>query len=155
MSVKTVAQLKSTAAVIRDETAVGGNTKLRVYNMLIDMIDSFMLILDITSSDTSGATITFDFALKQKNKFLGSAGFATPKTIAFLNDENALEFDFVLSITNVAAILEFPSSVVMNDVRWEATGAKKWEPDATGFFKGHAEFDGTNWIVDISKGPYA
>lgn len=154
MSVKTVAQLKASAAVIRDETAIGGNTKTRIYNMLIDMIDSFMLILDISSVVTTGGTITFDFLLKQKNKFMGATGFATPKTIAFSNDTNALEFDFVLNITNVAAILTFPASVIMDDVRWEATGAQEWEPDNTGFFKGHAEFDGTNWLVDISKGTY-
>src|SRR5687768_3370514 len=135
MSVKTVAQLKTTAAVIRDETAIGGNTKLRVYNMLVDLIDSLCLILDLTSVSTAGATITFDFELKQARKFLGSAAFATPKTISFSNATNALEFDFVFNVSNVAEILTFPSNVIMNDVRWEATGAQEWEPDGTGWFK--------------------
>jgi len=154
MSVKTVAQLKSTAAVIRDETAIGGNTKLRVYNMLIDLIDSLCLILDIATVSTTSGTIDFDFALKQARKFLGSASFATAKSITFSNATNAVEFDFFFQITNVAAILTFPSSVIMNDVRWEATGAKEFEPDGVGWFKGHAELKGSEWMVDISKIPY-
>lgn len=154
MSIRTIAQLKASAAVIRDETAIGGNTKLRVYNMLIDLIDSLCLILDIITVSTSSGTITFDFALKQTRKFLGSASFSTPKTIAFSNDSVGLEFDFVLQIGNVAAILTFPSTVTMQDIRWEASGAKQWQPDATGFFKGHAIFDGTNWRLDISQSPY-
>lgn len=155
MAIKTVAQLKTTAAVIRDETAIGGNTKVRVYNMLVDLIDSLCLILGILSVDTSSSTIDFDFELKQGSKFFGSTSFATPKTISFSNDTNALEYDFVLEISNVAAILTFPPTVTMQDVRWEATGAKEWQPDATGFFKGHAEFDGTNWRMDISNSPYS
>jgi len=154
MSVKTKAQLVTTATVIRDETAVGGNTKLRVYNMIVDLVDSLCLILDIVTPSTASGTITFDFELKQKRTFWGSASFSTPKTIAFDNDSEAQEFDFVLNITNVAAILTFPATVTMDDVRWEATGAKEWEPSGTGSFKGHAVFDGTNWKIDISQNSY-
>lgn len=154
MAVKTADQLKTTAAVIRDETAIGGNTTLRVYNMLVDLIDSFCLVLDIANTSTAGSIIDFDFALKQQRKFLGSASFSTTKEITFSNDTNAIEFDFFFNITNVAAILTFPSSVLMDDVRWEATGAQEWAPDGTGWFKGHAEFNGTNWLLDISKATY-
>jgi len=153
MSVKTVAQLKTTAAVIRDETAIGGNTKLRVYNMLIDLIDSLCLILDIATVSTASGTIDFDFALKQARKFLGSASFATAKSITFSNATNAVEFDFFFQITNVAAILTFPSSVIMNDVRWNTSG-QTWEASEIGIYKASALFDGTNWIMDISN-PYA
>jgi len=154
MAVKTVAQLKTTAAVIRDETAVGGNTKLRVYNMLVDMIDSLCLILDIVTTSTASGTIDFDFALKQARKFMGSASFASAKAITFSNDANALEFDFVFNITNGAAVLTFPSSVTMDDVRWNSDD-KEWTPDNIGWFKGHAELDGATWRLDISKGVYS
>ena len=154
MAIKTKAQLVTAAGVIRDETAVGGNTKLRVYNMFADLIDSLCLILDIATPSTASGTITFDFELKQKRTFWGSAGFATPKTIAFANDSEAKEFYFVLNITSGAAILTFPSTVTMDDSRWEATGAKEWEPSGTGSFKGHAIFDGTNWNIDISQNVY-
>lgn len=152
--IKTVAQLKATAAVIRDETAVGANTKLRVYNMLVDLIDSLCLILDLSSVATTGPTITFDFNLKQARRFLGASSFSTPKTIAFSNDANALEFDFFLNITSDSAVLTFPSTVVMDDVRFD-TGSQEWTPDTLGWFKGHAKFNGTNWLMDISKGTYS
>jgi len=154
MSIKTKAELTTEANVIRDETAVGANTKLRIRNMLVNMIDSFCLVLDVVTPSTTSGTITFDFELKQKRTFWGLTSFATPKTIAFSNDSEALEFDFVLNISNVAAILTFPSTVTMDDSRWEATGAKEWEPSGTGSFKGHAVFDGTNWKIDISQNAY-
>jgi len=153
MTIKTKAQLISTAAVIRDETAIGGNTKLRVYNMLVDFADSMQLILDLVSPSTASGTITFDFELKQSRRFQGSASFSTPKTIAFSNDTNALSFEFFFNITDAAAVLTFPSTVKMDDIRWD-TGAKEWTPDDTGWFKGHAEFNGTNWLIDISKSIY-
>jgi len=65
MSIRTKAQLTASADVIGNETAIGGNTKTRVRNMLVDMIDSFCLLLDIVTPSTSGGTITFDFELKQ------------------------------------------------------------------------------------------
>ncbi len=154
MAVKTKAELVDEANVIRDETAIGGNTKLRVRNMIVNMIDSFSLLLDIVTPSTAGGTITFDFALKQKRTFWGFTSFATAKTIAFANDSEAKEFDFVLNITSGSAILTFPSTVLMTDSRWEVTGAKQWQPNAAGSFKGHAVFDGTNWLVDISQEVY-
>lgn len=131
-----------------------------VYDATLDSAAGGFLIIGSSLSDfdsatpsTAGGTITFDLESKTRRVFVGSASFGSAKTIALSNNSNALEIDFILDISNVAAILTFPSSFLMSDVRWEATGAKQWEPDSTGKFKGHAIFNGTNWLLDITN-PY-
>lgn len=110
--------------------------------------------IDIVTVSTAGGTITFGFGGEEETIFIGSASFGSAKDIVFDDDSNAKKLSFSLNITNVLAVLTFPSSVIMSDVRWEATGAKEWQPDATGVYKGTAFFDGTNWIMDISAAPY-
>lgn len=109
--------------------------------------------IDILSVSTAGGTITLNFSDEEQRIFVGNAAFAAAKAVALSNSANAKRFDFIFTITNVSAILTFPASFVMNDVRWD-TSSQEWEPDQTGTFKASAIFDGTNWIMDISQ-PYA
>lgn len=103
---------------------------------------------------TTGGTITFDFASMNQRIFVGSASFGSAKGIALDNDTNAKRLEFTFNITNVAAVITFPSSFIMNDIRWNS-GTKEWTPDSTGVFKGSAIYNGTNWILDISSSPYS
>lgn len=109
--------------------------------------------IDVSTVSTASGTITLNFDSRSERIFLGSASFATPKTIALSNATNALVLDFEFNITNAAAILTFPSSFTMSDVRWDS-GAKTWEPSDLGVFKAHAYFNGTNWRLDISQSTY-
>lgn len=106
------------------------------------------------SVDTSGATITLNFSNNGTATFFGSASFATPKTIAHSNDGNAVKYDFMFQITNIAAKLTFPAGYIMSDVRWEAVNPQEWEPAETGKYKATATYDGTNWWLEISASPY-
>lgn len=124
-----------------------------------DIADSFSNLIsssyiDSLTVDTTGGTITLNFATKPDRIFIGSASFAGPKTIALSNATVAKRMQFIFTVTNVAAVLTFPASFVMSEVRWD-TSAQTWTPDQTGTFKGEAIFDGTNWILDISQSPYA
>jgi len=54
MAAKSDTLLKAQAAVIRDETAIGANTKLRVYNILNDVIDSKLTLKTWNFADNGG-----------------------------------------------------------------------------------------------------
>lgn len=120
-----------------------------------DIADSFPADADgmVLSVSTSTGTITLNFDSTVERVFVGSATFATPKTIALSNATYASVLEFIFAITNVAAVLTLPAAFIMNDVRWETTG-NTWTPDQIGTYKARAVFDGTNWILDISQ-PYA
>jgi hypothetical protein len=113
-----------------------------------DMPGSGGSTLDQIEVATAGGTITLDFDSKIERMFVGGAPFATPKTIAFDNDTVALLGQFVFDISNIAAVLTFPSDVIMqgSDSRWDA-GAFEFTPDATGKHQFSISWDGTNWIL--------
>ncbi len=89
--------------------------------------------IDLVTVSTAGGTITLDYALKQQRVFEGGASFATPKTIAESNASNARAGEASFNLTNVAAVLTFPSDFSMpaTDTRWD-DGAKTFTPDTTG-----------------------
>lgn len=105
---------------------------------------------DVVSTSTVGATITLDFANKLKRKFVGSASFSTPKTIAYSNETNAIEYTAMLNITDVAAVLTLESNTLCNAAGWD-TGAKTWTPPYSGKFKLNAEKDGTDFWLEIRE----
>lgn len=109
--------------------------------------------MDISTASTAGGTITLDFDSEDQRIFVGSASFATPKTIALADATNAKKLDLIFTVTNVAAALTFPAAFIMSDVRWN-TSTQEWEPVDTGTYKLTAIFDGTNWVMDISQSPY-
>jgi hypothetical protein len=118
-----------------------------------DMPGSGGSTLDQIEVATAGGTITLDFDSKIERMFVGGAPFATPKTIAFDNDTVALLGQFVFDISNIAAVLTFPSDVIMqgSDSRWDA-GAFEFTPDATGKHQFSISWDGTNWILLAAGG---
>lgn len=107
-------------------------------------------VLDSATPSTSGGTITLDCNDQVQRMFVGSASFATPKTIALSNDSNALVINFVFTITNVAGVLTFPSTFKMES--FEQTALARWDDTAhtftisgTGRHQFSATWDGTNW----------
>lgn len=107
-------------------------------------------VLNSTSASTAGATITIDLNDQRQRMFVGSASFSTAKTIAFSNDGNALVFDVFFEVTNVAAVLTMPASVIMADVNFDGDD---WTPPSTGKYEMGGTWDGTNWWVKI-MGPF-
>lgn len=108
--------------------------------------------LDRQSISTAGSTITFDFDSRRDRIFYGSASFSTTKTIALSNSTNAVRLCFIFQITDVAAVLTFPSSFLMSDPRWNDS-TYEWTAVEAGKYKAEAKYDGTNWYIDIT-GPY-
>lgn len=96
---------------------------------------------DQVSVDVSGGTITLDIDSFIQRMFEGNASFGTPKTIALSNDTNALVINFKFNLSNVAAVLTFPSEFRMQTVeaRWSA-GANTFTPTATGVHEGSATY---------------
>jgi hypothetical protein len=137
-------------AGVKFEAVQGGvNVQVDAY----DMPGSGGSTLDQIEVATAGGTITLDFDSKIERMFVGDAPFATPKTIAFDNDTVALLGQFVFDISNIAAVLTFPSDVIMqgSDSRWDA-GAFEFTPDATGKHQFSISWDGTNWILLAAGG---
>ncbi len=113
--------------------------------------------LHLNTSETvsvAGGTVTLDFAQTGvgnlfKRKFIGSALIGANKTIAFDNNANAMEFSFLFNIT-AGFYLEWPSNVIMNDIRWD-TSTQRWTALETGKYRAKADFDGTDWYIEISQ----
>lgn len=112
-----------------------------------------MYVEDQATTVTTGGTITLDCNSQKKRVHLGSATFATPKTIALSNTTNARQFFFLFQITNVAAVLTMPSDFLLNDPNWDES-ANTWTPTDVGRYILAGYFDGTNWWVNISGAPY-
>lgn len=106
--------------------------------------------VDDATIDTSGGTITFNFQEVVSRIFIGNASFATPKTIAYSEATNALKFEFLFQVTNVAAVLTLQSNSLVNAIAgiWDSTG-KTWTPNDIGRYVLEGTYDGTNWWIKI------
>lgn len=107
-----------------------------------------------TTVSTAGATITLDFALAGvgnlfKRKFTGSAVIDGNRNIALDNDGNAVELTFFFEVDDLH-VFTFPAEFIMSDVRWDS-GANTFTPLDIGKYKAKAEFDGSNWFLEISQ----
>jgi hypothetical protein len=116
------------------------------------VVTNLSIPLTSNSASTVGGTVTLDMNSEFQRMFVGSATFASSKTIALSNTTNALVFDFHFEVTNVAATLVFPASFLMADTNFN-TGTDTWTPPSTGKYEMGASYDGTNWKVKIT-GPF-
>lgn len=110
-------------------------------------------ILDYVSNvDSSGATITLNLNSKVQRMFRSPDSFATPKTIALSNTTNGLVIDFKLIMSDVAAVLTFPTNFTMptTDLRWDDS-AHTFTPSAIGEHEFSATFDGTDWDMKATN----
>lgn len=107
-------------------------------------------VISSASTSTAGSTITLNMNSLTQLIHVGSATFATAKTIAMSNTSNALAFSFIFEVTNVAAVLTPPSDWVMTTTDFDGTD---WTPPATGRYKFSGTFNGTDWYVN-ANGPY-
>lgn len=110
-------------------------------------------ILDyVNNVDTSGGTITLNLNSKVQRMFRSPDSFATPKTIALSNTTNGLVIDFKLIMSDVAAVLTFPTNFTMptTDLRWNDS-AHTFTPSATGEHEFSATFDGTDWDMKATN----
>lgn len=131
-----------------------GGSPRRVTTQDIANLGSSGSVIGSSSLTTTGGTITMNFSDNIIMVFNGQTSFAAAKLIAHSNDSNAMKYDFMFEITNVAAKLTFPAGYIMSDVRWEQTNPQEWEPAETGKYKATATYDGTNWWLEISAAPY-
>lgn len=116
-----------------------------------DSKDSLVFRLPPQSVDTSGA-ITLNFKNASDVIFYGSAQISANKVISFSNSTNATKLTFLFDLSGTQT-LTFPSSCLMNDIRWNS-GTKVWSSLEAGKYKAFANFDGTNWYLEISQSPF-
>lgn len=113
--------------------------------------------LALVTADTSGGTITLNFAMEKERLFVGSASFATAKDIALSNDDNALVFSLTVTLTNAAAVLTFPSTFTMpnSDIRWnDSAHTFTITAGTVGKYVFVATWDGTDWNMEATN-PFA
>lgn len=122
-------------------------------SLVTDLIDSFWQT-SVTNPAITTGNVEFNFQGCEKGLFVILTNLATATIVSFTNTSLAREFTFIVNVTNVAGKLTFPASVIMSDVRWEALNPQEFIFTETGKFKGHAWFDGTNWILEISQAPF-
>jgi hypothetical protein len=105
------------------------------------------IVTDITSTDTSGSTITLNMNNQRQRIHVGSASFATAKTIVMSNTTSSVSFVFMFEVTDVAAELTVPSDWISDNQSFDGT---KWTPPTTGKYTCSGIFDGTEWSVTWS-----
>ena len=137
----------------RDGQGANAITPTRHRSLATDIKDSFHnnLRLDIVSIDP---TITPAFQFSNRNTIWNFIiePIAATYTWTLSNADYAYKFTFMFEMLGLHA-QTFPSSFIMSDPRWDDS-AKEWTPLETGKYKAVAEFDGTNWYLDISPSPY-
>lgn len=109
-------------------------------------------ILDEATPSTASGTVTLDMNSQIQRMFVGSATFATSKTIALSNTTNALVFNFHFEVTNVAGTLVYPVGFLMADSNYNS-GTRTWTPPSTGKYELGGSYDGTSWKIKIA-GPF-
>jgi hypothetical protein len=82
----------------------------------------------------------------RQRSFYGSATFSSAKTMAMSNETDSLLFNFHFEVTNVAAVLTFPT-----DWKKDATDfdGSDWTPPATGIYELGGSWQGTYWSIKI------
>jgi hypothetical protein len=148
-SITTTGTLTSGATGVGFTVALGTST---ITGSLPEANLTAKYIFDQNTVSTASGTVTLDMNSQLQRMFVGSATFASSKTIAFSNATNALVFNFQFEVTNVAGTLVFPSSVMMSDINWNA-GTDTWTPPSIGLYECGGSYDGTNWKVKII-GPF-
>lgn len=112
--------------------------------------------IDQATVSTAGGTVTLDQNNQFQRSFVGSASFATPKTIANSNvvatANTTSFFNFFFEVTNVAAVLTVPSDWLMSSPDFDGTA---WTPPATGLYEFGGSFNNVSntWNVKVS-GPF-
>jgi hypothetical protein len=139
-------------------TSTGGTTPVIDISATYDALWAAAIAaaaLDSTTPSTAGGTITLDFNSKVERMFVGSASFGTAKAIALSNDGSALVLNMVLTLSNVAAVLTFPSTFTMStaDSRWADAG-HTFTAQIVGKYEFSATWDGTDWNLKVA-GPYS
>lgn len=111
--------------------------------------------VDILDVDTSPGTFEFDFEEKKERIFSCNPAFTGAKSINLLNFVNAVSFKFIIEISGGAALtfVSVGSGIRMDDIRWNLS-PDIWIEPSDGKFLGEATYDGTDWFIKISGGPY-
>jgi hypothetical protein len=116
------------------------------------VITNLSSIVTSNSASTAAGTVTLDMGSEVQRMFVGSASFATSKTMDLSNETNALVFNFHFEVTDVAATLVMPADWMMADSNFN-TGTQTWTPPSTGLYELGGTWDGTNWKIKIA-GPF-
>lgn len=136
-----------------DATNWNGDTAPASKNAVRDKIETLAAgVIDQASASTAGGTITLDMNSQLQRSFVGSATFATPKTIAISNvlsgSTQPVFFNFFFEVTNTAAVLTLPSDAKMSSIDWDGTD---WTPPNTGIYEMAGSYNNTGdyWSVKI------
>jgi len=145
-----------TTGIYRDGQGAAAITPEDHRSLAEDIQDSFKNLFEteVVAMDPTSST-AIPFILRNTN-WIFTAAIAAPYTWTLSNDTYASRFTMLLNITGGLHAQTFPASFIMqtDDPRWNAS-TNVWTPAETGKYKLFAEFDGTNWFVEISRAPYS
>ncbi len=102
--------------------------------------------------DTTAAPIQWNMNNLGTVVLIGSNPIAANKTWQFINAAIAKRFTIIVQF-NGTPVQTMPGEVLMNDVRWDGV-AKTFTPLEQGLYKVQGDWNGTNWLVDISQSFY-
>ena len=123
--------------------------------MLTDLKDSVLFVSDDSLVGVQSVDVSSNFTLtlsKEGLRFAGSSSIGGTRTWSFSLTGGVTNFTFLFELSGIY-VQTLPSSVIMNDIRWD-NSAKTWTPTDAGKYKAVANFDGTNWYLEISQSPF-
>lgn len=146
---KTTNRLTVDSVRVIDEAYGSGwnaDTNVPTKNAIYDFLVKYTIDQDTPS--TAGSTITLDMNSQIQRSHVGSASFSTPKTLALSNTTNSLFFNFFFEVTDVAAVLTWPSDWISSNVDFNGT---TWTPPSTGKYEFGGSFNDTSneWYIKI------
>jgi hypothetical protein len=143
----------ATTGTYRDGQGTASINPLKHRNLVTNVKDSFhnTARLNLVSIDPTISPVFQFSSINTDWHFSAVIGAAYTWTLS--NNTYAYKFTFLFEISGGLYVQTFPSSFIMNDVRWDS-GAKTWTPQEEGKYKAEAWFDGTNWFLDISQSIY-
>ena len=153
MAQKKFTQLPAASSLDGTEilAAVQGGSSAR--STAQDVANRALTFLEV---DTTPATFEFDFESTVNRVFNCTPSFGGgSKTINLSNFSNAKAFSFIMEISGGTSLgfTAIGSGFRMDDVRW-SLGPDLWIEPGDGIFLGEAVYNGTDWLVKISGGPY-
>lgn len=157
MAKKKFTQLTVADALTGDEILAVVQSETSKQTTIQDVVALVTGINEVGFTDlgTGSGTLDLNFGDAWIGFFRGQTSFGTAKNVTISSASNAFQFHFSFEISNVAATLTFPVGYTgdFSDPRWD-TDNRRWTADSIGKYKVVGTYDGAEWKVEFSTGPF-
>jgi hypothetical protein len=151
MAIKNRTALKLEKNTNYNDNTTGDVTPGRVRSQQESLIDSIFLREDYALiSVSASASMVLDFNNQVSPSFVVTGSINQASEFTFVNTQFATKFTLMFTMGGIYAIT-FPANVTKSDGRFSG---QVWTNLDTGDYNSFADFDGTNFRLQISLSPF-